>query len=153
MNTGPTPEDRKIVNDEIRMLYTSAVSEIAGFKQQQWHITNYGALLYVGLVSISRLFAYSATSRDKYLLSAIAFMVCIAGWVLVRMFKKSIHIRRERLTYMRKHLLSESFRAAWRAGKTSNEMPDLPEEKVQLEIFFRLLFAAGFAATLWIVWR
>ena len=44
----------KQVNDELRLLYTSCVSEIAGFKQQQWQVTNYGLLLFAAVASIPK---------------------------------------------------------------------------------------------------
>ena len=152
-DTALTDQQAKIVGDELRLLYSTAVGEIAGFKQQQWQIANYGLLIYAAIASMPRLFSSPASTIERAVLSVGAAAVCIAGWKLVTMFNESIHYRRERLTYMRKHELTETFRQAWRAGKTSEEMPDLPEEKVQLGPFFRGVFIVGFIATVWLLWR
>jgi len=148
-----TPEDAKRVGDEARLLYTTAVAEIAGFKQQQWHVANYGVLAYAAIVSVSRLLIPPIHMYEKALLGLIAVGVCAIGWSLIRMFHNSIQVRRERLTYLRSTQMSEEFLLAWRAGRSAEEMPDLPEEKTKLEPLFRGVFLLGLAATLWLLWR
>jgi hypothetical protein len=149
----PVEEDPKTVSDELRLLYSTAVTEIAGFKQQQWQIANYGLLVYAAIASMPRLFATPASAVERVVLTVAAIAVCVAGWKLISMFNESIHYRRERLTFMRKHELTEAFRLAWRAGKSTQEMPDFPEEKVQLGPFFRAVFCIGLVVTVWLVWR
>src|SRR5919197_1796432 len=41
----PDEAHAKQVGDEMRVLYSTAVTEIAGFKRQVWHVTNYAVLL------------------------------------------------------------------------------------------------------------
>jgi hypothetical protein len=149
----PDSYDLKRVGDEVRLLYSSAVTEIAGFKQQQWHVTNYGLLLYAAIASGPKLIGAPLTQVEYLVLGLAAIAVLVAGWIIVGMFDGSIRVRRERLTYMRTHQLTEEFRVAWRAGKSQQEMPDLASEKVRLLIFFRAMFAVGFAATLWLLLR
>ena len=151
MTEVPEPERRKTVSDEIRLLYSTAVAEIAGFKQQQWQVTNYGLLLDAAIVSIPRLHA-NISPCVLFVLATAAVGVGIAGWVLIGMFDSSIHIRRERLTFIRKTYMTEEFRDAWRSGKSADQMPDMPEEKVRLRPLFRGLFVAGLVATLSLLW-
>ena len=150
----PRPtEDAKRVGDEVRLLYTTAVAEIAGFKQQQWHVANYGVLAYAAIVSVSRLLIAPVQTYEKVLLSLVALGVCAIGWSLIRMFHNSIQVRRERLTYLRSTEMSQEFLLAWRAGRSVDEMPDLPEEKTKLEPLFRGVFLLGVITTLWLLWR
>jgi hypothetical protein len=149
----PADADPKRVGDEMRLLYSTAVSEIAGFKQQQWHITNYGLLLYAAVSSAPKLLGGSLTNVEYLVLAVVALAVLISGWILIGMFDGSIRVRRERLTHIRTHHLTDEFRVAWRAGKSREAMPDLPSEKVSLLPFFRSVFAIGFAATLWFLLR
>jgi hypothetical protein len=154
MNTPALPEpDLKRVGDELRLLYSTAVAEIAGFKQQQWHVTNYGLLLYAGISSAPKLLGGSIGLLEQVILSTAALAVLIAGWILIGMFDESIRVRRERLTHIRSNYFSEEFRESWRAGKSKESMPDLPTEKVSLLPLFRGVFAVGFAASLWFLLR
>jgi hypothetical protein len=79
--------------------------------------------------------------------------VLIAGWIIVGMFSGSILVRRKRLTHIRKSYLTDEFRTSWRGGESEAEVPDSPEEKVNLLIFFRTVLSAGFAATVWLLVR
>jgi hypothetical protein len=45
------------INDELRLLYTSCVSEIADFKRQQWNVANYGLLSYAAIASLPKFVA------------------------------------------------------------------------------------------------
>lgn len=141
MTEDESNEKRK--NDEFRLLYTSCVSEISSFKQQQWQITNYGLLLYVAIASIPKLVA-KLTQLEYFLLYLGAFAILTAGWLLLGMFSASIQERRGRLAETRKHFTDE-FMAAWRCGKTKSEAPDVPEEKPSLLWFFRVVFVVGFS--------
>lgn len=144
---------QKLVGDELRLLYSTAVTEISGFKQQQWRIANYGLLLYAAIASVTRLPSFEVTKSEQVGLSVFALAVCVTGILLTHMFTQSIIVRRERLTFMRTSRLTEQFREAWRAGKSVEEMPDFPEERVQLKIFFQVLFMLGLVGALWLVWR
>jgi hypothetical protein len=153
MSAPNTQDLHKAVGDELRLLYSTAISEIAGFKQQQWHIANYGMLLYAAIASSPRLFSSKLDCLEIGALAISAIVVFIAGWMLIGMFTASIHVRRERLTFIRNNYFTVEFKQAWRAGKSIEEMPDLPEEKAQLQPLFRSVFAIGLLVTLWILWR
>ena len=144
--------DKEILADA-RLLYSSCVDEIAGFKQQQWSTTNYAMLLYAATVSLPKLLSepLSQVSFAALLLAALA--VLVAAWILVGQLSEAIRVRRERLTHLRKYRLSEEFRNSWRAGKTPEDCPDHPAEKTDLVWFFRAAQSAGFAATLWLLVR
>ena len=146
-------EHDKRVGDELRLLYSTSVTEIAGFKQQQWHVTNYALLLDAAIVSFSK-FGVPQPSRLEYVVLGIAALsVLIAGWVIIGMFSGSILVRRKRLTHIRRSRLTEEFRTSWRCGASETEMPDLPEKKVDLLMFFRGVLSVGFAATAWLLVR
>ena len=140
------------VNDELRLLYTSCVSEIAGFKQQQWQVTNYGLLLFAAVASIPKVVT-KLTQLEFFVLYAAAFAVLSAGWYVLGLFAASIQVRRGRLTEIRTKHFTEEFKAAWRYGKTEAEVPDAPSEKTSLLWFFRAVFLVGFGAVCWLLSR
>ncbi|MFC5474892.1 hypothetical protein [Paraherbaspirillum soli] len=137
-------------NDELRLLYTSCVSEIASFKQQQWHVANYGLLLYAAIASMPKFVAAKMTELELFLSYVGTFAVLAAGWYLVGLLASSIQERRRRLTKVRTHFTSE-FMNAWRAGRLESEVPDLPQEKPDLLWFFRTVFVVGFGVTLFLL--
>jgi hypothetical protein len=143
----------KRIFDDTRLLYTTSVAEIAGFKQQQWHVTNYALLLDAAIASAPKLLAGRISHLEYFVLGLAALAVLVAGWIIVGMFSGSIHVRRERLTHIRKHRLTEEFRTSWRGGASEADMPDLPQEKVNLLMFFRAVLSLGFSATLWFLLR
>lgn len=138
-------ENEKQKNDELRLLYSACVSEIDSFKKQQWQVTNYGLLLFAAIVSIPKLLG-TLNQVEYFMLFSSALSVVASGWYLVGVFADSIQVRRKRLTETRKKFTSE-FMSAWRYGKTEAEIPDNPEEKLQLLWFFRAVLLAGFSAT------
>lgn len=71
--------------EELRLLYTVTISDIASFKQQQWHITNYALLLLAAVVAIQR-FLSDITQAKYWVLFLAAFGVVIAGWYLLGYF-------------------------------------------------------------------
>ena len=137
-------------NDELRLLYTSCVSEIASFKQQQWHVSNYGLLLYASIASTPKLVAAKLTQFELFLLYVGAFAVLAAGWFFVGMLSSSIQERRGRQTEVRK-LFTKEFMNAWRVGRSEIEVPDLAQEKRSLLWFFRMVFVVGFGVTAWLL--
>lgn len=144
-------EERKF--DELRMLYTACVSEIASFKQHQWQVTNYGLLLYAAIVSLPRIVGPGALGKCEYIvLHAALVVVLVAGWLIVGMFADSIQTRRRRLTEIRRHF-TDSFKAAWRGGRSESEVPDHPDFKNNLVWFFRAVFVFGFIVATWLLYR
>jgi len=144
-------QNEKQKNDELRVLYSACVSEIDSFKKQQWQITNYGLLLYAAIVSIAKLLG-TLNQVEYFVLFTAAFIIVASGWYLVGVLADSIQVRRKRLTETRKQFTSE-FMRAWRYGKTEAEVPDEPEEKLQLLWFFRAVFLVGFGAACWLLVR
>ena len=145
--------DRKIVADEIRVLYSASIAEVAGFKQQQWQVTNYGLVLFATIASATRFLGSSIEPYEYIILGLAALAVHVSGLVLIGVLASSIQGRRERLTHIRTAYFSEAFRDAWRAGKPANEAHDRPDEKVQLRVLFRSVYWAGFLSTLWYLWK
>ena len=143
-------ENRKF--EELRLLYSVTVSDIAGFKQQQWRITNYGLLLYVAIASIPKLLD-ELSQAEFVFLWLISLVVMITGWVLIGMFHDSLKTRWERLTEIRTNSFAEEFRNAWRGGKAKEVFPDNPTNKICLSWFFRAIFLIGFVFNSWILYR
>lgn len=143
--------NEKQKGDELRLLYTACVSEIASFKQQQWQITNYGLLLYATIVSIPKLLA-TLNHVEYFVLFAVAFGILAFGWFLLGLLASSIQLRRERLTEARKQFTPD-FMKAWRGGKPEAEARDKPEDKVSLLWFFRAVLVVGFGAACWLLVR
>lgn len=143
--------DAKKQEDELRILYTSCVTEIASFKQQQWQITNYAILLYVAIAGMPRILG-SLNQVEYFVLFVATLAVLSAGWFVLGMLADSIHIRRSRQTEARKTFTTE-FMHAWRYGKSESEVPDTPKEKPNLLWLFRSILVVGFAATCWLLIR
>mgnify|MGYP000896398808 CR=1 FL=1 len=146
-------EDRKIIADEIRVLYSASIAEVAGFKQQQWQVTNYGLVLFATIASATRFLGSSIEPYEYIFLGAAALAVHVCGLGLIGVLASSIQGRRERLTHIRTTYFSEAFRDAWRAGKSADQAHDRPEEKTQLRMLFQGVYWAGFLSTLWYLWR
>ncbi|MGX7850916.1 hypothetical protein [Pseudomonas aeruginosa] len=138
-------QDPGKINDELRLLYTSCVSEVAGFKQQQWNVTNCGLLSYAAIASLPKLVASKLVWWELAVLYALAIAVLIVGWYLVGVLDASIKLRRARLEAVRKHFTRE-FRDARLAGQPE-------EKKLNLSWFFRAVFIAGFVVTIWLLTR
>jgi hypothetical protein len=145
------PMEKEILGDA-HLLYSSCVSEIGGFKQQQWNVTNYAMLVFGAVASVSKIVEpLSQVEFAVLLLSGTA--VLVVAWVIVGQLSDAIRVRRERLTHVRKHRLTEEFRNSWRAGKTPEECPDVPTEKTDLHALFRGVHVAAFAVTVWLLVR
>ena len=141
-------------NDELKLLYSVSVSDIAGFKQQQWNITNYGLLLYAAIVSIAKLL--DDISKVEYaVLYALAFIIMVIGWLLITILHKSVMERRARLVRIRSYFSAE-FRDCWRGGKSVEEVPDLvsrQDQKTSLVWFFNSIFGFSFIIASWILYK
>jgi hypothetical protein len=143
--------NEKRASDELRLLYSSSVSEIASFKQQQWHVTNYAILLFAAIVGIPRLL--DRLNQVEYLvLFGAPLAVLGTGWYVLGMLADSIYIRRKRQTEIRKAFTKE-FMHAWRHGVSEAEAPDDPKEKPNLVHFFRAVLVVSFFTTCWLLVR
>ncbi len=144
--------DNNRKHDELRLLYSVTVADIAGFKQQQWKITNYGLLLYAAIASVPKLLEKLAQAEFIVLwLTSLAVMV--SGWVLVWMFHASLKARWERLTEIRKRHFTEEFRSAWRGGRPEEAVLDDPTNRISLIWFFGAIFLVGFLFDTWFLYR
>jgi hypothetical protein len=142
----PSPDEKAKINDELRLLYTSCVSEIASFKQQQWNVTNYGLLSYAAIVSLPKLVASKLIMWELTVLYVLASAVLIAGWYLVGMLDDGIELRRDRLRAIRDEHFTQEFKDARLAGH--------PEPQSQsLVWFFKAVFGVGCAVTVWLLTR
>lgn len=141
----------KKINEELSILYNSCVAEIAGFKSQQWHTTNYGILLYAAVISAAQL-AKPTNCLEWVLLYALAVGILAAGIFMILTLFSSIHTRRQRLTEIRKHA-SDSFMVAWGCGKPREQVVDDPDKKLKLTWFFLGIFFVGFGVTIWLLTR
>lgn len=147
-----TNEERsKTLPDQLRLLYSSCVTEIAGFKQQQWKTTNYAVLVYAVIVSIAKT-TKNLNDVERFVLFAAATAVLVSASIIVGMLADSIHTRRLRLTEVRKHFADE-FMIAWGCGKPLKEVVDDPNKKSRLDWFFYSVLGLGFAATVWLLAR
>lgn len=140
--------------DELRLLYSISVSDIALFKQQQWKVTNYGLLIYAAIVSIAK-FAGRLTQTEYAFLYVAAFVVMATGWYLIALFHKSIRERRSRLVEIRKNF-SQTFMHCWRGGEAEDRVPDnvdRPDRKTSLLWFFQVVFGVGFIVVSWLLYK
>ena len=145
--------DKSRKYEELRLLYSVTVTDIAGFKQQQWKVTNYGLLLYAAIASIPTLLQHEFSQAEYIFLWLTSLAVLITGCVLVWMFHASLKARWERLTEIRKKHFTEEFRSAWRGGKSEEAVPDDPTNRISLILFFQSVFVVGFVLDTWILYR
>jgi hypothetical protein len=139
-STGNDHAHRTQVNEELRLLHSSCISEIASFKQQQWATTNYGLLAYAALVSLTQL-KPQPSSFERYALVVVAAGVLVIGLYVIRKLDRSIETRRTRLNSVRSHFTPE-FRAAHGGTK-----------KNALTWFFSTAFTTGFVITAYLIMR
>lgn len=133
------------------VLYGTCVQEIISFKSQQWHVTNYALLLYGVVIAIAKTVNVESCIEET-VLCLLPIFVFGAGWYVVHTLFISIDVRRKRLVQIRTKL-PESFMDAWRYGKSTDEVPDNPNEKIKLSWLFYSVLTLGLAATLWVLWR
>ena len=147
-----TNEDReKTLQEQLRLLYSSCVTEISSFKAQQWKTTNYALLVYAVIISIART-TKPLSDVEWFLLFAATIAVLGSAAFIIKMLADSIHTRRKRLTEVRKHFADE-FMIAWGGGISLKEVIDDPNKKSRLDWFFYSVLGLGFAATVWLLVR
>ncbi|MGY8773160.1 hypothetical protein [Spongiibacter tropicus] len=138
-------------NGYLDVLYSTCVQEIMSFKSQQWHATNYALLLYGVVIAIAKTVEVESCIEEMMLFLLPVF-VFGAGWYVVHTLFISIDVRRRRLSQIRTKL-PESFMDAWRYGRSIDEVPDNPNEKIKLSWLFYSVLTLGLAVTLWVLWR
>ena len=116
--TNVTETDR----EELRLLYTVSVGDIAFFKQQQWSVTNHGLALHVALVVIAfQLLSRPLATGYVWLLVVLAWAVFVAAAAMVERLQTSIAGRRTRLDRVRAHF-GKPFRDAWELAKPKDDV-------------------------------
>lgn len=144
-------ESAKTLSEQLRLLYSSCVSEISSYKEQQWKTTNYALLVYAAIVSIAKT-TETLSNVERFLLFAASVAVLGGGAFIVHMLADSIQRRRARLTEARKHFADE-FMVAWSGGKPREHIIDDPNKKSRLDWFFYSVLVLGFATTVWLLAR
>lgn len=103
------------VKSDLHLLYKMSVQELGFFKQQQWRVTNYAALIYGAIVVVAD-HIKPLSPNEHLVLAVVAFLALIGGILLVFNLTYAIEVRRARLEAVRKHTkISGEFRKAWRA--------------------------------------
>ena len=128
----------KQVNDELRLLYTSCVSELATFKQQQWITTNYGIAAYAAIFPLSNNFK---TSGERHWLLVLAVLILVAGVAVIRGLDGAIEVRRDRQKRVRRHFTQEFMTARGDAV-----------ERKSFSWLFYAVFIVGFLITVRLLW-
>jgi len=107
----PIERDQEQIHAELLALYSACVSEIAGFKQQQFNVTNYSIALFAALVAVKQLFGASVSWERAVL---VIFVIAAAAFAIVVQFQlwSAIQVRRARLRSIRSKF-SASFRESW----------------------------------------
>ncbi len=122
----PTDTDKSELTDpdreELRLLYSVSVADIAFFKQQQWSVTNYGLALHAAFLFI----AYQLLNRplvtwQLWLLIVLTWGVCIAAIGMIERLQGSVIGRRTRLERVRVHF-GQPFRLAWDIHKPKDDV-------------------------------
>jgi len=86
---------------ELQTLYTSCVTDLANFKQQQWKITNYAMLAFGAIVSIEKT-TDSINIFERSFLVALSFVVPTVAITIICQLTAAIKVRRDRLSEVRK---------------------------------------------------
>ena len=144
------------IGEELRLLYTTCITEIAFFKQQQWRVTNYALLIYVVIVGIPK-FLGSLNRFEYILLFVFAAVVFGAGYWVLGLLSDSIKIRLEQQTNVRNRFTT-NFKLTWRYHEPKDNtlitIDTKPKnEKPNLRKLFRSILLVGFAVTCWLLYR
>ena len=116
--TTPTLSDTE--REELRLLYSVSVGDIAFFKQQQWTVTNYAIGTYVALVAADKLLAAEPCTWAFWVLGGAVVGAAVAGVGVVRRLQRSIKVRRGRLSAVRSRF-SDAFLDAWHQHKDEKD--------------------------------
>ena len=111
------PHDR----EELRLLYQVTVADLAFFKQQQWTITNYAVTAQATLVLVTyQLLKQPLQAWQLWVLLVLAVGISATCVLVVRRLGRSIEVRRQRLTNVRKQF-GQAFNSAWSVPKESDD--------------------------------
>jgi hypothetical protein len=145
-----TPKDAAF-HAEVLALHGVAVGDIAFFKSQQWHVTNYALLLYGAVVALSRLLG-SPSPLEFLVLGLLAAATFVVGCVVILQLEASIKKGRDRLSALRVHM-SDVAMEAWAAGEERVESYREGKDKSTLRWLFHSVLAIGFGVDMWLLGR
>lgn len=130
-----------------------AAADIAFYKQQQWHATNYGALLYAAIVAAAKLVSPPVSPPELGILWLTALGVLLAGLYVIHDLDKSLSRSRDRLPAARKYFNKEISLRAYACGGDPEDALMKAVEKPSLRRLFQLALVVGFVLTTWILVR
>ena len=125
---------------ELHLLYTVSVSDVAGFKQQQWSVTSHALAVQAALVAVGQLLKEPLGSWERWLLIVLVGITAAVGVSVLFRLHRSIEERRERLRRVRAHF-GKPFNDAWSVCK----QPD------QVYIFLALVLVIAALIASWLV--
>jgi hypothetical protein len=88
-------------HEELLLLYSSCVSELSAFKQQQWSVTNYTLLVNAALVAVGQIVGDALRAGERFMLLFLALLSLGLGLRVLCLLQHSIVARRERQTKVR----------------------------------------------------
>jgi hypothetical protein len=88
-------------HEELLLLYSSSVSELAAFKQQQWSVTNYTLVVNAALVAAGQIIGDCVRTSERFLLLSLVVISAALGLRVLYLLQCSIRARRDRLTKTR----------------------------------------------------
>lgn len=89
--------------EELRLLYSVSVSDIAGFKQQQWSVTSHALAIYAAVVAVGQLLTQPLVNCERWALLLLVAAAATTGLGVLFNLHRSIEERRERLRKIRAH--------------------------------------------------
>lgn len=125
---------------ELQLLYTVSASDIAGFKQQQWSVTNHALAIQAALVAVGRLLKEPVCGWERWILVVLVGITAAVGGSVLFRLHRSIKGRRERLRRIRAHF-GKPFNDAWSVCK----QPD------QVYIFLAIALVIAALVASWLV--
>lgn len=126
--------------EELQLLYTVSVSDIAGFKQQQWLVTNHALVIQASLVAVGQLLKEPLDCWERWVLVVLVGITAAVGGSVLFRLHRSIEERRERLRRIRSQF-GKPFNDAWVVCK----QPD------QVYIFLALAMIIAALVASWLV--
>lgn len=125
---------------ELQLLYTVSASDIAGFKQQQWSVTNHALAIQAALVAVGQLLKEPFCGWERWILVVLVGITAAVGGSVLFRLHRSIKERRKRLRRIRAHF-GKPFNDAWSVCK----QPD------QVYIFLALALVIAALVASWLV--
>jgi len=107
---------------ELLLLYSSSISEIAGFKQQQWAVTNYTLVVNAALVAAGQIIGAKLHVGERFVLVALVVISVGLGLRVLHLLQCSIKARRDRLSNIREYF-GDPFKDSRSVSKEDDPVP------------------------------